>query len=103
IGPVQTLRLEKEVELLVAQDDGGGETLERVYERLEALDAATAEKRAAEILYGLGFNKQMQAKKTHDFSDLEACVWLEETLKKFDRILVVVSHSQDFLNGVCTN
>ncbi|KAJ1425907.1 P-loop containing nucleoside triphosphate hydrolase [Sesbania bispinosa] len=37
------------------------------------------------------------------FADLEACVWLEESLKKFDRILVVISHSQDFLNGVCTN
>ncbi|RWV83537.1 hypothetical protein BHE74_00039057 [Ensete ventricosum] len=37
------------------------------------------------------------------FADLEACVWLEESLKKLDRILVVVSHSQDFLNGVCTN
>ncbi|XP_059429690.1 ABC transporter F family member 1 [Corylus avellana] len=128
----ERLRLEKEVEVLAAQDDGGGEALERIYERLEALDAATAEKRAAEILFGLGFNKQMQAKKTRDFSggwrmrialaralfmnptillldeptnhlDLEACVWLEETLKNFDRILVVVSHSQDFLNGVCTN
>ncbi|CAM8916612.1 unnamed protein product [Rhodiola kirilowii] len=113
-------------------DDGGGEALERVYERLDALDASTAEKRAAEILFGLGFNKQMQAKKTKDFSggwrmrivlaralfmnptillldeptnhlDLEACVWLEETIKKFDHILVVISHSQDFLNGVCTN
>jgi ATP-binding cassette subfamily F protein 2 len=39
-----------------------------VYERLEAIDASTAEKRAAEILFGLGFNKQMQAKKTRDFS-----------------------------------
>ena len=37
------------------------------------------------------------------FTDLEACVWLEESLKKFERILVVISHSQDFLNGVCTN
>ncbi|KAF7823351.1 ABC transporter F family member 1-like [Senna tora] len=128
----ERLRLEKEAEVLAAQEDGGGETLERIYERLEAMDAATAEKRAAEILYGLGFNKQMQVKKTRDFSggwrmrialaqalfmnptillldeptnhlDLEACVWLEENLKKFDRILVVVSHSQDFLNGVCTN
>jgi len=128
----ERLRLEKEAEILAAQDDGGGEALERIYERLEALDAATAEKRAAEILFGLGFNKQMQAKKTQDFSggwrmrialaralfmnptillldeptnhlDLEACVWLEEMLKKFDRILVVISHSQDFLNGVCTN
>lgn len=32
------------------------------------MDASTAEKRAAEILFGLGFNKKMQAKKTHDFS-----------------------------------
>ncbi|XP_031286285.1 ABC transporter F family member 1 [Pistacia vera] len=128
----ERLQLEKEAEALAAQDDGGGEQLERIYERLEALDVATAEKRAAEILYGLGFNKMMQAKKTRDFSggwrmrialaralfmnptillldeptnhlDLEACVWLEESLKKFERILVVVSHSQDFLNGVCTN
>ena len=35
--------------------------------------------------------------------DLAACVWLEEYLKRFDRILILVSHSQDFLNGVCTN
>lgn len=32
------------------------------------MDAATAEKRAAEILFGLGFDKKMQAKKTRDFS-----------------------------------
>ncbi|KAL1558500.1 ATP-binding cassette sub- F member 1 [Salvia divinorum] len=128
----ERLKLEKEVEILSTQDDGGGEALERIYERLDALDAATAEKRAAEILFGLGFTKKMQEKKTRDFSggwrmrialaralfmnptillldeptnhlDLEACVWLEEMLKKFERILVVVSHSQDFLNGVCTN
>ncbi|XP_044505785.1 ABC transporter F family member 1-like [Mangifera indica] len=128
----ERMKLEKDAEALAGQDDGGGEQLERIYERLETMDAATAEKRAAEILYGLGFNKVMQAKKTRDFSggwrmrialaralfmnptillldeptnhlDLEACVWLEETLKKFERILVVVSHSQDFLNGVCTN
>ncbi|CAN6461471.1 unnamed protein product [Victoria cruziana] len=127
----ERLRLEKEAEALI-EDENAQDTLDRIYERLEALDAATAEKRAAEILFGLGFNKKMQAKKTRDFSggwrmrialaralfinptillldeptnhlDLEACVWLEETLKKFDRILVVVSHSQDFLNGVCTN
>lgn len=50
------------------QDDGGGERLDHIYERLEALDASTAEKRAAEILYGLGFSKKMQEKKTRDFS-----------------------------------
>jgi len=30
-------------------------------------------------------------------------VWLEEYLKDYDRCLVVVSHSQDFLNGVCSH
>ncbi|KAG0585906.1 hypothetical protein M758_2G047700 [Ceratodon purpureus] len=128
----ERLVLEREAEKLAQQDDGGGEPLERIYERLEAMDSATAEMRAAQILHGLGFTKKMQNKKTRDFSggwrmrialaralfmnptillldeptnhlDLEACVWLEETLKKFERILVVVSHSQDFLNGVCTN
>jgi len=35
--------------------------------------------------------------------DLEACVWLEHELKNYKRILILISHSQDFLNGVCTN
>lgn len=35
--------------------------------------------------------------------DLDACVWLEEELKTYKRILVIISHSQDFLNGICTN
>merc|ERR1711937_1087850 len=35
--------------------------------------------------------------------DLEACVWLEEELKNYPTILLIISHSQDFLNGVCNN
>ena len=35
--------------------------------------------------------------------DLEACVWLEEELRNYKQILVIISHSQDFMNGVCTN
>jgi len=34
--------------------------------------------------------------------DLGACVWLEKYLAKYPHCLVVVSHSQDFLDGVCT-
>ena len=34
--------------------------------------------------------------------DLEACVWLEEELKTYKQILVIISHSQDFMNGVCS-
>ena len=35
--------------------------------------------------------------------DLEACVWLEEHLATYKKCLFVVSHSQDFLNSVCTH
>jgi ATP-binding cassette subfamily F protein 2 len=127
-------RLEKEAERLVelGDDPEAQIMLEDVYERLDNLDAATVEARAAKLLHGLGFNKRMQNQPTRDFSggwrmrialaralfvdptllildeptnhlDLEACVWLEETLKNFKRILLLVSHSQDFMNGVCTN
>jgi ATP-binding cassette subfamily F protein 2 len=127
------LRLECEAEELAHMDDQESiDKLTEVYERLEELGADTAETRAAEILHGLGFTKAMMQKKCRDFSggwrmrialaralflkpclllldeptnhlDLDACVWLEEELKTYKRILVVVSHSQDFMNSVCTN
>ncbi|KAI3432307.1 hypothetical protein D9Q98_003867 [Chlorella vulgaris] len=130
---VEKSRLEAEAEALADQQGDQVEArLEDIYERLDALDSDMAEVRAASILHGLGFNKDMQDKKTRDFSggwrmrialaralfveptflildeptnhlDLEACVWLEDTLKNWKRILLLVSHSQDFLNGVCTN
>jgi ATP-binding cassette subfamily F protein 2 len=96
------------------------------------MDPNTFSTRASLILTGLGFNKKTIQKMTKDMSggwrmrvalakalfvkpsllllddptahlDLEACVWLEEYLKKWERTLVLVSHSQDFLNGVCSN
>jgi ATP-binding cassette subfamily F protein 2 len=44
------------------------EALNAVYERLDALDANTAEVRARSILKGLGFTHDMQSKLTKDFS-----------------------------------
>lgn len=35
--------------------------------------------------------------------DLGACVWLEEYLAKYPNTLLFTSHSEDFMNGVCTN
>mmetsp|Transcript_15867 Transcript_15867/g.23339 ORF Transcript_15867/g.23339 Transcript_15867/m.23339 type:complete len:221 (-) Transcript_15867:1321-1983(-) len=35
--------------------------------------------------------------------DMEAVIWLEDYLSKWDRILLLVSHSQDFLNNVCSH
>lgn len=130
---VERKKLEHLAEVLAGNDDDESqERLMDVYDRLDEMDAALAEKRAAEILHGLGFTKTMQMKKCKDFSggwrmrialaralflkpslllldeptnhlDLEACVWLEGELSQYKRTLLIVSHSQDFMNGVCTN
>jgi len=87
---------------------------------------------AAIILNGLGFDKEMMSKKTKEFSggwrmrialacalfkqptlllldeptnhlDMQAVIWLENYLSKWKHSLVIISHSQDFMNMVCTN
>jgi ATP-binding cassette subfamily F protein 2 len=125
-------RIEDLIEELIVKNGPEDQSLEALYEKIDEMDADTFESRAAIILTGLGFNSVTIKKKTKDMSggwrmrvalakalfvkptllllddptahlDLAACVWLEEYLKRFDRILVLVSHSQDFLNGVCSN
>ncbi|MCJ1412789.1 ABC transporter ATP-binding protein arb1 [Ptychographa xylographoides] len=125
-------RLDKLAEDILEKDGPESPILEDLYERMEGMDPSTFQTRASLILTGLGFNKTTIHKMTKDMSggwrmrvalakalfvkpsllllddptahlDLEACVWLEEYLKKWDRTLILVSHSMDFLNGVCTN
>jgi ATP-binding cassette subfamily F protein 2 len=43
-------------------------TLEGIYSRLDQLDASSAEARATQILFGLGFTTKMQNMKTKEFS-----------------------------------
>jgi len=129
----ERIKLEKLAEELAAsEDEEAQDYLMQIYERLDDLGTETAEAKAAHILHGLQFTPAMQQKKCKDFSggwrmrvalaralflkphlllldeptnhlDLEACVWLEEELKNYPTILLIISHSQDFLNGVCNN
>lgn len=123
--------LERQIEEILENEGPESEHLENLNEQIDDMDASTFEVRAAQILTGLGFNAQTIHKKTKDMSggwkmrvalakalfvkptllllddptahlDLAACVWLEEYLKRWERTLVLVSHSQDFLNSVCT-
>ena len=48
------MRLEQEAEELTQAGDTESERLMDVYERLDELDASTAETKAARILHGLG-------------------------------------------------
>lgn len=108
--------------------DGLGE----IHERLIAIDAYTAPARAARILSGLGFDEEMQARPLDSFSggwkmrvalaallfsepdlllldepsnhlDLEATLWLENFLKSYPAMMVVISHERDLLNNVVDN
>ena len=102
-----------------------------LYERMEAIDGFTAEARASRLLHGLGFAADDYTNPVESFSggwrmrlnlaralmcrsdillldeptnhlDLPAILWLERWLKRYDGILLVISHDRDFLDEVCT-
>jgi ATP-binding cassette subfamily F protein 3 len=105
--------------------------LHLLYERMEAIDGFTADSRASRLLHGLGFADDEYEKAVKEFSggwrmrlnlaralmcrsdillldeptnhlDLPAILWLERWLKRYEGILLVVSHDRDFLDQVCT-
>jgi len=115
--------------LAEAENCADHDRLGDVYERLLAIDAYTADARAAQILLGLGFDEEMQAQPLDSYSggwkmrvalaallfsepdvllldepsnhlDLEATLWLENFLKNYSGTLVVISHERDLLNNV---
>ncbi|KZP08396.1 P-loop containing nucleoside triphosphate hydrolase protein [Athelia psychrophila] len=125
-------RLEARIEEMSIADNVDDVGLEAAYEELEELDPNTFESKAGSILHGLGFSAAMMKKPTKDMSggwrmrvalaralfvkphlllldeptnhlDLGAVVWLEAYLSTYNHILVITSHSQDFMDSVCTN
>jgi ATP-binding cassette subfamily F protein 2 len=125
-------KLEAYIEQLSIADDVDELALDAAYEMLEEMDPATFEAKAGSILHGLGFSQTMMKKPTRDMSggwrmrvalaralfikphlllldeptnhlDLGAVVWLEAYLSTYNHILVITSHSQDFMDSVCTN
>ncbi|EAN90925.1 putative ABC transporter [Trypanosoma cruzi] len=122
--------LREEQDLLKCDDDEASTRLKEVYERLDAIEAHSAEARASSILNGLSFTREMMSSPTKNLSggwrmrvalaralyvepevllldeptnhlDLFAVLWLEQFLKDWRGTLVVVSHSRSFLNNVC--
>ena len=119
-------------EIRKAEDRHDDHTLGELYAKLEAVDGYTAESRAAEVMYGLGFIADDLVKPVSEFSggwrirlnlaqtlmcpsdlllldeptnhlDLDAIIWLENWLRRDPGTLLVISHDRDFLDRTVTH
>ncbi len=122
------LRAEEE-EALIAED---GMKISEIHQRLAQIDGYRADSRAYQLLAGLGFKQEDYHKKVKEFSggwrmrlnigkalmcrsdillldeptnhlDFETVVWVEDWLKQYQGILIVISHDRDFLDNICTH
>lgn len=106
--------------------------LAHAFDKLDAIDAHTAPSRAQQLLNGLGFGPADHQRKVSEFSggwrirlnlaqalmcpadlmlldeptnhlDLDATVWLEQWLLRYQGTLLLISHDRDFLDSVATH
>ncbi|TCS97751.1 ATP-binding cassette subfamily F protein 3 [Pseudofulvimonas gallinarii] len=115
-----------------AQAADDHEAAARAHHRIEELDGYDARARAGRLLHGLGFTAETHDTPVREFSggwrvrlnlaralmapsdlllldeptnhlDLDAVVWLEDWLRRYEGTLLVISHDREFLDGVATH
>ena len=108
------------------------EAVAEAHHRLAEVNGYDAEARAGKLLHGLGFSADTHERAVADFSggwrvrlnvaralmtpsdlllldeptnhlDLDAVVWLEDWLRRYDGTLLVISHDREFLDNVTTH
>ena len=117
---------------LDAQARGDTEAMALAHHRIEELHGYDARARAGRLLHGLGFKAETHERAVREFSggwrvrlnlaralmapselllldeptnhlDLDAVLWLEEWLRRYQGTLLVISHDREFLDGVITH
>jgi len=117
---------------LDAQARGDTEAMARAHHRIEELHGYDARARAGRLLHGLGFAADTHDTPVKEFSggwrvrlnlaralmapsdlllldeptnhlDLDAVLWLEEWLRRYQGTLLVISHDREFLDGVISH
>jgi ATP-binding cassette subfamily F protein 3 len=118
-----------QTQLADAEQNHDGLQQAQILSQLEAIDAYTATARAARLLNGLGFTTAQQQLAVDTFSggwrmrlnlaqtlmcrsdimlldeptnhlDLDAVIWLESWLQRYNGTLLLVSHDRDFLDRI---
>ncbi|MEY2167241.1 MULTISPECIES: ribosomal protection-like ABC-F family protein [unclassified Rhodanobacter] len=114
---------------LDADARGDTEAMARAHHRIEELHGYDARARAGRLLHGLGFAPETHERAVKEFSggwrvrlnlaralmapselllldeptnhlDLDAVLWLEEWLRRYQGTLLIISHDREFLDGV---
>ncbi len=122
-GDQEFVALHKELE------SAEGEHLGNLHAQLDAIDGYTTESRAATLLHGLGFSQEQINNPVDSFSggwrmrlnlaqalmcrsdlllldeptnhlDLDAVIWLQDWLIKYEGTLILISHDREFLDAV---
>jgi ATP-binding cassette subfamily F protein 3 len=115
-----------------AEARGDTEAMALAHHRIEELNGYDARARAGRLLHGLGFAAETHETPVKEFSggwrvrlnlaralmapsdlllldeptnhlDLDAVLWLEEWLRRYQGTLLIISHDREFLDGVITH
>ncbi len=126
-GDVEFRQLEAQLEQARSEDNGNKEAL--IINQIDTINGYSLPARAGELLHGLGFEQQQLAQPVKEFSggwrmrlnlaqalisradlllldeptnhlDLDAVIWLQRWLKRYEGTLVLISHDRDFLDDV---
>ncbi|MBD3892942.1 ATP-binding cassette domain-containing protein [Hydrogenophaga sp.] len=124
-----SILLQAQQEVSAAQDSGDGERMAHAYLALHDAGAHDAAARAQSLILGLGFRTDELERPVNSFSggwrmrlqlaralmcpselllldeptnhlDLDALVWLEAWLKRYEGTMLVISHDREFLDAV---
>ncbi len=128
-GDVELRAIERQLAVAHADPAHDGALLAELHHRFEAIDGYSARARAAMLLSGLGFAEARHGDPVASFSggwrmrlnlaqalqsrsdlllldeptnhlDLDAVLWLEEWLRRYQGTLLLITHDRDFLDGV---
>ena len=126
-GDAELRRIEQDMEAAEASHDG--DLIGALHARYAEIDGYSAKARAAELMSGLGFSHADFTRAVSEFSggwrvrlnlgralmcrsdlllldeptnhlDLDAVLWLEGWLKRYQGTLLLISHDRDFLDAV---
>jgi len=129
-GDHELRRIEQQIEKAEQKDDGHQHA--HLLAEMESINGYSANSVAARLMHGLGFNAEQEQLPVSSFSggwrmrlnlaqalmcrsdlllldeptnhlDLEAVIWLEDWLRSYPGMLMLISHDRDFLDRVVTH